>query len=132
MAKPTEDLDIITYRGDTDPLKMAFYDINNQRIDITQFTIKWTVRDEYKDIDGILQKTRIGGTPDGIITVDDLAASDYAITENNQIAVLRTVDDTKNWRTDVYPFDIEFAKGANVYTAARGNLIVQKDMSRNV
>lgn len=132
MANVTEDLDILTYRGDTTPIKLRLWDINRKPINVNNLNIRSTFRDEYKNIDNILQKTRLGGVSAGIITSEDANASDFNLQASNEMAIDREVDDTKNWRSAIYPFDVEFLKGIKVYTAIKGNLIVDKDTSRNV
>ena len=128
MAKPTEDLDFLTYRGDSLVIKLQFNDTNNQPIDVTVYDIRFTVRDEYEDQDSIIQKDRTNQVTNGIVTSVDAQAGNYNLTETNQLAIIIDVDDTKVLRPDIYPFDVEFKKNSGIYTAIRGNLIVRNDM----
>jgi len=131
MAKPTEDLDFFTYRGDSFAMKLQFFDTNKQPIDVTVFDIKMSVRDEYEDTDSIITKDRTAQVSNGIVTSADAQAGSYNLTQSNQIAVIIESDDTKVLRPDIYPFDVEFKKGTGIYTPIRGNLIVRKDMTIN-
>ncbi len=132
MVKPTKSLDIETFRGDTTPIKIRVWDLNGQPFNVNTVNIRWTVRDEFLNIDSIIQKVRINEVSDGIVVLNDANSVGYGITLINEIVILRDVDDTKSIRSAQYPFDVELSKGTNVFTAGRGNLIIKKDMSRNV
>lgn len=131
MAKPTVDLDYFTYRGDSFVIKMRFFDTNRQSINVSVFDLKFSVRDEYNDINGIITKNRTNQTPNGIVVSADAVAGNYNINNTNEMAVIVDSDDTKNLRPDIYPFDIEFKKGTGIYTPIRGNLTVKQDMTIN-
>jgi len=131
MAKPTEDFDYLVYRADSVLIKLAFFDLNRELVNLSVFNLRFTLRDEYENQDSVIQKTRISGVPNGIYLSVDNQAIDYNLTEINQMAILLDSDNTKVLRSDIFPFDVEFSKIDKVYTAIRGNLIFRKDMTRN-
>lgn len=128
--------DWYTIKGDTQFIKMEFFDINDMPINMSLFDIKFTIQDPVEDEPILsLQKDRTAGVPNGIFHFDDNTVNfGMGITTSNQIVIHLTPEETKLLDKEVYPFDVEF-KISGLYDAIftrRGHLIIDRDITPNV
>jgi len=126
-------------KGDTIFIKIAYYDNNDDPINVAGFGLKFTLRDPITD-DPILnlQKTRDGfnavPTPNGIYCLNDTPVNfGMGIVNANEMVIHLTPEETKYLDKEIYEFDIEFfATGLydSIFTQ-RGNLILNRDVTPN-
>jgi len=132
--------DFYKVKGDTIFLKLEFFDSTNTGINISQFGIKFTLRDPITDLPIMrLQKTRDGYNTvpviNGIYTLADTPGNlGMGLTGSNQIVVHLLPVESNMLDKEIYPFDVEFLiKG--VYEAVftqKGHLILNRDVTPNV
>lgn len=127
MVKATVDFDYEITRGDTAVIIINALDRNKQPIDMTIFNLRFSMYDSFEDLDEIVQKTRIGGTPAGIYTYLDTVGQAYGLTASNQIAIRLEAVDTEDLRLDIFPFDVETSNVADKHTPIHGNIILKKN-----
>jgi len=138
----TQTFDFKVVKGDTVNLKFEFYDKDGNPINdiaINNWQCKFTLRDPITDEPLLaLQKTHddtvVGGG--GIYYNDDTQAPvGLNITQDNQIVVVLSYQETAQLEEGIYPYDIEFfidQAYTSKFTAVKGNLIVTREHTPSV
>jgi hypothetical protein len=106
---------ITMYRGDTNTITVTVTDSEGSVFDLTDYTMRFTVKDKSSDSDDLAKigpKTATISTPltgVGVIAIDE---------------------DDSNLKAKSYVYDVQITSTANNYTIIKDDFIILEDVTR--